>query len=281
MRVFLTGATGYLGGAVALALRERGHEVAALVRPESDAKPLRERGVIIVAGDLRSLPELSETLSAYDAFVHTAFSMQDPVAQDRIAVDTFAAQKGFFVFTSGVWVLGNSNGKTLDESSPVNPLALVAWRPAHEKMAMAKGRGAVLRPGCVYGGKQSLLAEWFAAADQRRPLKIVGDGNNRWAMVELHDLADCCVRIVDQRISGIFHAVDDTRATLNECARAVAPSGKIDHVSGAGPFAEVLMANQIVSSEATRRKLGWAPRRTFTTSIDEQWREWRAAAAVV
>ncbi len=281
MRVFLTGATGYVGGAVALALSERGHEVTALVRPESDAKQLRERGVFIVAGDLRTLPELSETIAAHDVLIHAAFASKDPVEQDRIAVETFTSQRGFFIFTSGVWVLGNSNGKVLDEWAPLNPIPLVAWRPAHETMALAYGRGAVLRPGCVYGGKQSLLADWFAAADQRRPLKIVGEGNNRWAMVDLHDLADCFVRLVEQRVNGIFHAVDDTRATLNECARTVVPSGKIEHVRGEGPFAEALMANQIVSSEATRRKLGWTPRRTFVNSVAEQWREWRAAVAAV
>jgi len=271
MRVFITGATGYVGGAVALALRDRGHEVAALVRPESDDQALRERGMFIVAGDLASLPELSKTLAAYDVLVHAAFSSKNPVEQDRVAVETLSAQTGFFIFTSGVWVLGNSNGKILDESSPVNPLPLVAWRPSHEKMALAHGHGAVLRPGCVYGGKQSLLSEWFAGR-----LKIVGDGNNRWAMVNLHDLADCYVRLVEQRVNGIFHAVDDTRATLNECARAAVPSGKIEHVPGEGPFAQALMANQVVSSEATRPKLGWTPRRTFLNSIEEQWREWRA-----
>jgi nucleoside-diphosphate-sugar epimerase len=276
MRVFLTGATGYVGGAVAWALRDRGHEVAALVRPESDDQPLRDRGIVIVAGDLGNLPKLSRMLAAYDVLVHAAFSSKDPVEQDRIAVETLSAQKGFFIFTSGVWVLGNSNGKVLDESTPVNPFPLVAWRPSHEKMALANGRGAVLRPGCVYGGKQSLFADWFAAADQRRPFKIVGDGNNRWAMVNLHDLADCYVRVIDQRVAGVFHAVDDTRATLNECAAAVAPAGKIEHVPGEGPFAQVLMANQIVSSDATRRKLGWTPRRTFLNSIEEQWREWRS-----
>ena len=281
MRVFITGATGYVGGAVVRALRERGHEVAGLVRPESDARQLRERGVFIIAGDLASLPELSDTLAAYDALVHTAVAPKDTVAQDRMAIETLSAQKGLFVFTSGVWVLGNTNEKTLDESSPVNPLPLVAWRPAHEKMALANGRGAVIRPGCVYGGRQSLFADWFAAADQKRPIKIVGDGNNRWALVNLHDLADCYVRMIEQRATGVFHAVDDTRATLNECARAVAPSVKIENVTGEGPLAQALTANQVVSSQATRRRLGWAPRRTFVSSIEEQWREWRAALQTI
>ncbi len=284
MRIFLTGATGYIGGAVVAALRDRGHDVAALVRPEADAKQLRERGVVIVVGDLASLPELAETLGGYEAFVHTAQARsKDAVRLDKTAIDIFSSQNGFFVFTSGVWVLGNTGDRTVDESTPPNPIALVAWRPPHEHQALANGRSAVVRPGCVYGGKQSLLADWFAAADQRRALQIVGDGNNRWAMVDLRDLANCYLRVIEQRATGIFHAVDDTRATLNECARAVALSGGLEHIAldaarqKMGPFADALAINQQVSSDATRRKLGWSPRRTFLSSVDAQWRDWRAA----
>lgn len=274
MRVFLTGATGYIGSAVAAALHNRGHEITALVRPESEARDLRERGAGIVTGDLRSLPELSETLKGYDAYVHAASARTpDAVNDDKISVDALS-RAGFFIFTSGVWVLGA--GKS-DEASKPNPISLVVWRAAHEQMALATGKSAVLRPGCVYGGKQSLLAGWFAAAEQRKPLQVTGDGNNRWAMVNLHDLADCYVRIVEQRATGIFHGVDDTHATLNDCARSVGPSSKIELVPGEGPFGEALTLDQTASSEATRRKLGWTPRRTFMTSIEEQWREWRQA----
>jgi nucleoside-diphosphate-sugar epimerase len=276
MRVFLTGGTGYVGNAVALALRERGHEVAALVRPESESTQLREAGVFIVAGDLDALPQLSKTLSAYDALVHTAFSSQEPVARDRLAVDTLSAQKNFFLYTSGVWILGDSKGKTLDEKTRVNPLHLVAWRPVHEKIALDSG-GAVIRPGCVYGGKQSMFEDWFAAADQKKPIKMPGNGKNRWALVDLHDLADCYVRVIEQRKPGISHAVDDSHSSIDECAKAIAPSGRIEHVPAEGFMAEALTVDQLVSSEATRRALGWLPRRTFVTSIDEKWREFRAA----
>ena len=276
MRVFLTGATGYVGSAVALALRQRGHEVAALVRPESESTQLREAGVFIVAGDLDALPQMSKTLAVYDALVHTAFASQEAVAKDRLAVDTLSAQKNFFLYTSGVWILGNSKGKTIDEKTPVNPLHLVAWRPPHEKIALDSG-GAVIRPGCVYGGKQSMFEDWFAAAEQKQPINVPGDGKNRWALVELQDLADCYVRIVEQRKPGIHHAIDDSHPSLNECAKAIAPSGKIEHVPATGYMAEAMTVDQVVSSEATRRALGWLPRRTFVKSMDEQWREFRAA----
>ncbi|HUR82885.1 MAG TPA: NAD-dependent epimerase/dehydratase family protein [Thermoanaerobaculia bacterium] len=278
MRVFLTGATGYIGGAVAAALRSAGHEVGALVRADADSKRLRDLGAFLITGDLESLPSLREQLAGYDAFVHTAQSRQNTVDADRKAVDTFTSLGGFFLYTSGVWVLGNTT--SADEASDVSPLALVAWRPPHEELALGSG-GAVLRPGCVYGDKQSLLADWFAASTQNRALQIVGDGSNHWAMVDLHDLADLYVRAIEQRATGVLHGIDDTRATLDECARAVAPKGTMEHTpldaarQNFGPFADALAVDQQIDSKATREKTGWSPRRTFTNSVEEQWLEWR------
>jgi len=276
MRIFMTGATGYIGGAVATTLRIRGHEVAALVRADADSKRLRDLGVFLLTGDLQMLPELREQLEAYDAFVHTAQSGKETAAADRAAVDTFTSLPGHFIYTSGVWVLGNT--KRADESSPVNPLSIVAWRPSHEELVLGGG-GAVLRPGCVYGGKQSLFASWFAAAEQNQPINITGDGNNRWAMVDLHDLADLYVRAVEQRATKVLHGIDDTRSTLNECAAAF--STTVEHVpldlarTKLGGLADALALDQTIDSSETRAKLGWQPKRTFLDSIDDQWREWR------
>jgi len=282
MRVFLTGATGYIGSALAPALRERGHDVGALVRPESDSHKLRDAGVVVIAGDMASLPSLGDALAGYDVFVHAAQSNSAADAElVANSVATFAAQKGFLIYTSGVWVLGNTTG-VADESSPVNPLALVGWRAGIEQQVLKAG-GAVLRPGCVYGGKQSLLAGWFAAAEQGEPLRLVGDGENRWAFVNLHDLVDLYLRAVEQRAAGVFHAVDDTHATLNQCAEAIAPDAAIEHVpaevarESMGPFVDALTVDQHVSSAATRQKLGWIPKRDVVGSVSEQWSEWRAA----
>jgi nucleoside-diphosphate-sugar epimerase len=275
MRIFMTGATGYIGGAVAAALRIRGHEVAALVRAEADSRRLRDLGVFLLTGELESLPGVCAQLRDYDAFVHTAQSATNTVAADRAAVDTFTSLPGHFVYTSGVWVLGNT--AHADESSPVNPLAIVAWRPPHEELVLGSG-GAVLRPGCVYGGKQSLFASWFAAAETGEAIRITGDGNNRWALVDLHDLSDLYVRAVEQRATKVLHGIDDSRSTLNECAAAL--SANVEHIPlGAareklGGLADALALDQTIDSQETRAKLGWEPKRTFLNSIEEQWREW-------
>ncbi|HEX9984714.1 MAG TPA: NAD-dependent epimerase/dehydratase family protein [Thermoanaerobaculia bacterium] len=280
MRIFMTGATGYIGGEVAAALTRAGHEVAALVRPDAEARHLRDLGVFIVTGDLAALPTMGETLANYDTFVHTAQPSKDAEPVVRAASEALTAQSGHLVYTSGVWVLGNTDGA--DENAPVNPIELVSWRPAIEEQALAGG-GAVIRPGCVYGGKQSLFADWFASAEQQEPLRIVGDGTNRWALVDLHDLATLYVLAVEQRATGVLHGIDDSDSTLEACARAVAPEGTISKTPLAeareklGPFADALAIDQRISSSYTRQKLGWTPRRTFVASIDEQWREWREA----
>lgn len=280
MRLFLTGATGYIGGEVAKALRRNSFEVAALVRPDSEAGHLRELGVVLIAGDLASLPSLP--LDGYDAFIHTAFSSTGRADADRVAVDTFTAAGKPLVYTSGVWVLGNTD--SAHEGSPVNPLPLVAWRPAHEERVLGSG-GAVIRPGCVYGGKQSLLADWFAAAEQNRALQLTGDGTNRWAMVDLQDLGDLYVRAVQQGARGVLHGIDDSHDPLETCARAVAPNSTIEKVpleiarAAMGPFADALAVDQVISSAETRQKLGWTPRNTFLSSVAEQWREWRETRA--
>ena len=268
MRIFLTGATGYIGNAVALALRQHGHGVDALVRPESETGSLRDAGVVLIAGDLSTLPSLEFT--EYDVVVHTAMARKNAVALDRTAVGVFAESGRPFLYTSGVWILGNTTNA--NESTKVNPLPLVAYRPAHEKLVLESG-GAVLRPGCVYGGRQSMFAEWFASVERGGPIRIAGDGKNRWALVGLDDLADCFVRAIEQRATGVLHATDDTHSSLNDLARALSKDAKIEHVpvdrAKFGPFADALIVDQVISSDATRRKLGWKPKQTFASAARE------------
>ncbi|HEX7420479.1 MAG TPA: NAD-dependent epimerase/dehydratase family protein [Thermoanaerobaculia bacterium] len=265
MRIFLTGATGYIGNAVALTLRKHGHDVDALVRPESETRSLRDAGVVLIAGDLSTLPSLEFT--EYDGVVHTAVAKKNAVALDRSAVDVFTKSGRPFLYTSGVWILGNTTNA--NESTRVNPLPIVAWRPAHEQLVLDSG-GAALRPGCVYGGKQSMFADWFASVEQGGPIRIAGDGKNRWALVGLDDLAGCYLRAIEQGATGVLHATDDTHASLNDCARALSKDAKIEHLpvdrAKLGPFADALLVDQVISSDATRRKLGWMPKQTFASA---------------
>ena len=138
MRIFLTGATGYIGSAVLDAFVRAGHQVTALVRDPARAELLSSRGTVCVVGELANSSTFAAAARTSDALVHTAFegSKRGP-AVDRQAIDALleAAQwrrtRGnptAVVYTSGVWVLGSTQGEA-DEEAPVRPTPLVAWRP--------------------------------------------------------------------------------------------------------------------------------------------------------
>jgi nucleoside-diphosphate-sugar epimerase len=284
MNVFITGATGFIGSAIARRLLAEGHRVTALVRPQTDAAWLENAGAVIVRGELAGIGDAVPVIAQHEVRIHTAVSPKDTSAVDRAAIDALLtpAANGALLYTSGVWVLGNTG--SADEDTPVNPLPISRWRAPHEQLALEAVRPdfsvAVIRPGCLYGGSQSLLAPWFAAVDENLPIRISGDGTNRWSMIHIDDLVDFYLRAIDRRASGILHATDDSDSTLKEMADAVG-AGKVpvEHrESDGGPLAGALMADQHVFSEKTRKRLGWEPQvRTFLSSIDRQWAEWRAS----
>lgn len=293
MKVFMTGGTGYIGSAVAAHLLELSHEVSVLARESSDTDALEELGARIVRGSVSGLAGLRSEIASHDAFIHAAVS-QGPtaVADDRTAIDVFGSMpRGAFVYTSGVWVFGNTGDGTVSESSPVNPLPIVAWRPPHEDLVLSAAtshlKTAIIRPGCVYGGRQSMFGAWFSSIENGEPVQIVGTGTNRWSLIELRDLAVCYGLILDRGESGIFHATDDSRETMNDLARAtIAARGSdvgIEHVPIEtareihGAFAEALAVDQHVRSDDTRARLGWTLSVSeYVESIARQWSEWRA-----
>ncbi len=290
MKVFITGVTGYIGGAVAKALLAKGHQVTALVRGASMSKVPTE--IHAVEGGLDSILDLLGEIEKHDAFVHTAQSHSpDMVQLDENAVEAFTRfREGgrCLAYTSGVWVLGNTGSRVDDEATPTDPIEIVKWRPAHERRVLDASRAgfstAVIRPGCVYGRQQSLLGDWFTEAERGDALQIVGDGDNKWALCHIDDVASQYVAVIEQKANGIFHAIDDSSCSLNEMADAVIKSkgsrSKIEHVpadvarKAMGPFADALMIDQQIRSLDTRARTGWVPTRDFMASVDAQWKEW-------
>ena len=292
MRVFMAGATGYIGSGVASALVNAGHEVVALARPSAAADALKSWGVEVVSGSLEEIDSCTSHLERCDGAIHVAAAKGDGARElDRKAIEFFTRHaRGIFVYTSGVWVLGNTGDSEASETTTVDPIPIVEWRPAHETLVMETNRDelrtAVIRPGCVYGSSQSLFGPWFEAADQGEPLDMVGQGTNRWATVYLDDAADCYLKVLESRTGGVVHAVDDSRATIFEIARGIAESGGKgsavrmvpleDARENVGPLADALAIDQQVSSAETRRRLGWSPSSdSILATIERQWVEWR------
>src|SRR5262249_19374236 len=140
-KVFLTSATGYIGEAVAQAFKKKGYEVSALARNDRSAEQLQKAGVKPVRGDLKEPQTYTEAVRNAEIDVHTAATNDADYAKyDGLAVDTilktFEGTKNTFIYTSGVWVLGNTGDKHADEKAQYNPINLVAWRPEHEQRVL-------------------------------------------------------------------------------------------------------------------------------------------------
>jgi nucleoside-diphosphate-sugar epimerase len=298
MRVFLTGGTGYLGSAVLDALVRGGHQVDALVRNNEGAARVQARGATPVLGDLRQPASWRDAAAAADGAVHAAAEYGPRQREfDATAVDTLTAlphkDNRVIVYTSGIWVLGPAPSP-VDETAPVNPIAMVAWRPAHEQKILdtaASGvRAVVIRPGIVYGGSRGIVGDVLKDAANSL-VRIVGSGDNHWPLVYERDLGDLYARIVSApSAAGVFHATDDGAETVNEVVAALAEHAptepSIRHVplpearKKMGPYADALALDQIVRSPRARA-LGWAPTLHSVAGnaarLFEEWKRGKAA----
>jgi len=282
MRVFLTGATGYIGSAVLEASLRAGHNVTALVRDPEKAEHISRRGGHPIVGDLSTPARYVAAAEESDVIVHAGYERsKQTVDVDRRAIETLLGAAGrradaglaaSVIYTSGVWVLGNTDGPAA-EDAPLNPTPLAAWRPAHEALVQSLSkdgriRVAIVRPGVVYGGARGIVSDLLKNA-KNGLVRVVGDGHNHWPCVYDRDLADLYVRLISrQDASGIFHVNDEADEQVNDIVEAIArhvmSACDVRHVpieearAKMGPYADALALDQIVRSPRARA-LGWAP----------------------
>ena len=280
MRVFVTGATGYIGSAVCAAVKKHGHDVVGLARsPEAIAK-LKAAGVHPVLGSLGDHKVLREMTHDADAVIHCAFEQTAQGADlEAGALDAMLgsvdSDHEAFIYTSGVWVYGDTGGKTIDESAPLNPIALVAWRPAHEKKVQDaqkhKLRTIVIRPGLVYGGSGGLVGMMIGQAKAHQ-LAIVGNGKNHWPLVRVDALAELYALAIDRApADSLYNGASGESVAYGDIARAASRaaggSGHVESISleqartMMGPFADALALDQRVSGAKAARELGWNAQR--------------------
>jgi nucleoside-diphosphate-sugar epimerase len=279
MRIFVTGGSGYIGRAVVAELVRRGHHVAALVRSDTASATVRGLGANAVHGSLESLDVIELAAREHDATVYLAApTPPDGVAREAKVLDVLlrvAPDDHTIVYTSGAWVYGSRGDAVIDEDAPVNPIPIVAWRPAHEERVLAaRSRGVravVIRPAVVYGDGGGIVGMLMASA-KPGPVRVVGDGTNRWPMVRVDALAELYAAAVEQAsANGIYNASSAASVPYVEIARAASRAaggnGSIEHLTpenahaAMGGFAEALAIDLRMSSEKAKRELGWDPHR--------------------
>jgi nucleoside-diphosphate-sugar epimerase len=246
MRLFLTGATGYIGTALCLRLRAEGHEVRALVRATSPGKSLellREIGVATFVGDLRDRYSMREGMSGADWVIHAAAELDLQAAAEGMAgtnvegsenVASLASKLGVGRFLSissmAAWGGSPADGSPADESSPPQlplPTRYCATKAAGEERVQQWARQGLkvntVFPSLVYGppgkklGSNSLLRALLLG---RFPALIAPEKKTSW--VFLDDLVDGIVRVMDQAPPGRGYLMAGEAWTVRELAHRVA-----------------------------------------------------------
>jgi len=244
VNIFLTGATGYLGSAIAASLVRAKHDVTALVRSTTSAARVESYGIHAHRGDLRDPDSYRDAALAADAIVHAGVEGgEDRIDVDRIFVDAVAGPQ--LVYTSVLFVLGNV--ESADESAIGS-----GPRAEHERIVLDAG-GAVIRPGMIWGDDAWLFAH---------PMYI-GGGDNRWPLVHRDDVAELYRLVVESGSRGVFHAVAEVLR-----ARDVFP-GKGATLEDArvqvGGFADALALDQDVTALRSVA-IGWTPTQRYPSS---------------
>jgi nucleoside-diphosphate-sugar epimerase len=287
------------------ALIRGGHEVTALVRDNEKAAQVTARGGLPVVGSLGEPASYRAAADAQDGYVHTAFDGRSGLGPltDRIALETILAaakrprasgsgipKDRFVIYTSVMWVLGPAPDPAA-EDAPVNPIAMVAWRPGNEELVLEAGsdglRTIVVRPGVVYGGGNGLVGDLFKSAINGL-VRVIGDGNNHWPLVYDRDLADLYARLAARPdATGVYHANDEGDERVNDIVAAIAPylpvRPDVRHVpieearAKIGAFADALSLDQRARSPRARA-IGWAPSlHSVAGNAARLLGEWRAS----
>ena len=241
MRVALTGASGYTGGRLLEVLRGRGDDVSALVRAPSVSERLRNSGARLVEGDLTSRAALDRLVEGADAVLHVAAVYRtaghpDAYYRDvnvggteRLLEAAAGAGVGRFVHTSTVGVHGHVEDPPADESAPLAPGDVYqATKAEAEVLALEfhRRRGlpvAVVRPGAIYGPRETRLLKLFRAI-ARGHYAVVGDGRSFYHPVYIDDLIQGFLLALDraEAVGESFLICGPEYVTQNELAALVA-----------------------------------------------------------
>ena len=277
MRVVLTGATGFIGSHVLSELQEHGHQVAALVRDDSQADIIAARGATPTVVDLQDRPTVVRLLGDADGAIHSASPGDETSANlDSAVVDAaieaFSGTGKPYLHISGQWIYGANPAIT--EESPLNAPALVSWKePIDRRVLDAAGmRGVVIVSGVAYGdgggGIPGLLLG--SPRDDAGNLVMLGSGQQHWSTVHVADLADFFRRVLEvDAARGLYIVADGSNPTVAEITEAAAVAvGAPGAVPGSDEetrarlgeyFAELLLLDQGADAARARAQLNWQP----------------------
>ncbi|MGB6133656.1 MAG: SDR family oxidoreductase [Acidobacteriaceae bacterium] len=277
MRVFVTGATGFIGSRIVPELISAGHQVLGLARSDAGAQSLAAAGADVHRGDLEDLESLRTGAAASDAVLHVAFrhdwtKFAESCELDKRAIeaigDVLQGSSRPFIVSSGV---GVAQGRAATEDDP--PLSSPSLPRVSEVTAIAlRERGvhaSVMRLPQVHNTeKQGLITPLIAVARAKGVSAYIGDGRNRWPAAHVGDVARLYRLALEKGTAGArYHAVAEEGVPLKDIATvigrglnvpviSIAPEQAQEHFGFLGFFAG---RDVHISSAQTRARLGWNP----------------------
>jgi nucleoside-diphosphate-sugar epimerase len=277
MRVFVTGASGFIGIPVVKELIAGGHEVLGMARSDEGAKSLAAIGAEVHRGSLEDLDSLRKGATASDAVIHLAFvhdwsKFAENCEIDRRAIDALGSvlagsDRPLIVTTGTAGLAGPGQVATEDHDVPPDfPFPRVSEQTA---LSLKGVRASVMRLPQVHDTvRQGLITSAVAVAREKGVSAYVGEGRNRWAAAHISDVARLYRLALEKNEAGAkYHAVAEEGVPMRDIAEAIGrglklPVKSISAEEAPAHFGFLAMFTShelLASSEKTRKKLGWNP----------------------
>ena len=277
MRIFVTGASGWIGSAVVPELISAGHQVLGLARSEASAKVVAAMGADVLRGDLNDTDVLRAGALDTDGVIHLAFvvpSVTEAATQtDAKAIETFVtalADSGKPLVVSGATLV--TPGRPATERDELIATGPIAARIANMQVALASADQGVrsclvMLPRSVHGQgeRHGFIPQFITAARTKGVAGYIGDGTSRWPAVHVKDVARLYRLAIEQAPAGaVLNAVGDEGVPVREIAEAIGrhlnlPAKSLPAEEYGGMLVYILNTDMPASSAITQELLGWHP----------------------